>query len=59
MLPGTLHRAKPRDSLLYYVHVNYIKLTWTGLIWFEPATATKSDAITKHQMPSGTFHYYL
>ena len=28
------------------------------LNWFEPATATKVDAITRCQMPSGTFHYY-
>ena len=36
-----------------------MKLTWTGLIWFEPATATKIDAITKRQMPTGKFHYCL
>ena len=29
------------------------------MIWFEPATATMIDAITRCQMPSGTFHYYL
>ena len=50
---------KLRDSLIYPVHLNCIKLTWTGLIWFEPATTTKIDAITRRKMPSGTFHYYL
>ena len=36
-----------------------MKQTWTGLIWFEPVTATKIDAITKRQMPSGKFHCCL
>ena len=36
-----------------------LELDLAGLIWFEPAAATKIDAITKCQMPSGTFHYYL
>ena len=36
-----------------------LQLDLAGLIWFEPATATTIDAITRHQMPSGTFHYYL
>ena len=31
------------------------KLDLAGWIWFEPATATMIDAITRHQMPSGTF----
>ena len=35
-----------------------LELDPAGLIWFEPATATKIDAITRRQMSSGTFHYY-
>ena len=41
-----------------HVHLNYIKLVLTGLIWFEPATATKVDMIAKRDMSSGKFHCY-
>ena len=38
--------AKPRDSLLYHVHLNQIKLVLTGLSWFQP-TRTAGVECTK------------